>query len=250
MCGHIWKVSDTFLRCVHGALLGSANQLHLGVQYVHEDGIHNGLIRHCLPDVCQVQSDVWPQPRHIQDWVLVDTHIGYGAVDKPWIHSYGGTMDILNLFGICGYLTAIVPGVKNWRGWKYYIPLSVCSWILQSSVSLELGIPLRCRRPLWADCYYIRCCTNCTILWFLLSLHNKSIERKEVAVACLSDNWQEDCFKSIWQLRLWIYLCEPINYLRSSCTNITGIVLLWKCWLTNGNYVWLCIFINLYSHKQ
>lgn len=87
---YIRKVSDTFLRGVHGALLGSVNQLHFCIQYVHEDGVHYGLIRHCLPDVCQVQSDLWPQSRHIQDRILVDTYTDYGFVDKPWIHSNGG----------------------------------------------------------------------------------------------------------------------------------------------------------------
>lgn len=109
-----------------------------------------------------------------------NTHIFFNLV-------FSGAMDFQHLLRISGYFTSTFHGVKNWGSRKYYFSLSVCPWIIQSSIHFELDLPIHYWELSWSHCYSCWFCANSPLLWFLLSVYNKRL-----VISVLGVNWNLD----------------------------------------------------------
>nr|CAD7581459.1 unnamed protein product [Timema californicum] len=55
-CADLREVADSVCDSLHDEIPGSSHHLRLGLQHVHEGGVHRGFVRDHLPDVPKVQS--------------------------------------------------------------------------------------------------------------------------------------------------------------------------------------------------
>lgn len=51
-------------------------------------------------------------------------------------------MDIFHLLRSGSYIAAIIFGIKNWRSGNDNIALSICTWFIPWSLSVELDLAL------------------------------------------------------------------------------------------------------------